>query len=151
MSYDVITAIRCIVKLQSNHCCTTRVNNGAFIHSYQISTSNIPQALLKQKWCLQEHVVRSYAWEGVIRVPQKEWQICQFPKVVVLRLHKSQRLSEVKAFQMEVAEKILASSWGACENKYQRPNSALLHHPTFGLAPKTSAFPAATRLEGVQL
>lgn len=47
MSYDVITAIRCIVKLQSNRCCTTRVNNEAFIHSYQIPTSNIPQALFK--------------------------------------------------------------------------------------------------------
>lgn len=112
MSYDVITAIRCIVKLQSNHCCTTKANNGAFIHSH-IPTSNIPQALLKQKLCLQEHVVRSYAWEGVMGVAQKEWQIFQFPEVVMLGLHKSQRFSEVKAFQMEVAEKNLGQLMGS--------------------------------------
>lgn len=61
MSSDVITAIRCIVKLQNSQCCATRENNGAFIHpflnpniTYSIGSLRagvMPRGICSEKLC----------------------------------------------------------------------------------------------------
>lgn len=49
MSYDVVNSSALHYKSSEQPLLATRVNNGPFIHSYHILTSNNPWALLKQK------------------------------------------------------------------------------------------------------